>query len=421
MTASIPVEPLPLRRDPAFRRYWLARLTSLCGSSVTVVAMPVLVYQLTGSALWTALVTVAEAAPYLCVGLVVGAIADRSDRRRTMIVADLVNAALLASIPLAYALDVLTAPHVLLVALAAQTMFVFFDASSVGALPAIVGRDRIAGAQAALFAASNLADLALPMLAGVALVVLPAAGLIAVDAVSFVVSALLIRAIARPFSTGGRTGDRRLWTDVRAGLRFVWGHTGVRVLTFAGLVQCLAGGAMVGQLVPWADRTLGVDPDDGRIGILFVAWGAGGVVGSVLFPRVNARLGPARTTLVFLPLSAAGGVAVALSTHWLVAAAVIGAWITAYMIVAIAQITMRQQVSPDHLQGRVHTVARVFSWGIGWPVGALVGGALAEAVDPRAAAVFAAAVLVFGAVVVWLSPLKHADRAEVAVDVGGVG
>ena len=104
---------LPLRHDAAFRRYWLARVISLSGSVVTYVALPVLVYQITGSSLWTGLVTVSEAAPYLCVGLLAGAVADRLDRRRLMVATDLASAAVLGSVPVAYAAGMLTAPHVL--------------------------------------------------------------------------------------------------------------------------------------------------------------------------------------------------------------------------------------------------------------------------------------------------------------------
>jgi len=87
--ANSPDHRLPLRHDPAFHRYRLARVISLSGSVVTFLALPVLVYQITGSSLWTGLVTVSEAVPYLCVGLPAGAVADRLDRRRLMVAADL--------------------------------------------------------------------------------------------------------------------------------------------------------------------------------------------------------------------------------------------------------------------------------------------------------------------------------------------
>ena len=83
-----------------FRRYLAARLVSVTGALVAVVALPLLVYQLTGSAAWTAAIAAAEALPYLAFGLLAGALADRLDRRRVMISTDLLSAALLASIPL---------------------------------------------------------------------------------------------------------------------------------------------------------------------------------------------------------------------------------------------------------------------------------------------------------------------------------
>ena len=113
------------------------------GSIATLVALPVLVYRLTGSAALTALVSGLEAAPYVVFGLVAGALSDRWNRRRTMVTAELLGAALLASIPLAHLLDVMTVPHILAVAFLAPTLATFFDGASFGAVPTLVGRDRI--------------------------------------------------------------------------------------------------------------------------------------------------------------------------------------------------------------------------------------------------------------------------------------
>src|SRR4051812_45488651 len=104
-----------LRDDREFRRYWWSRLLSVTGTLITYIALPVLVYRESGSALLTALVTALEAAPYLLFGLFAGALADRLDRKRVMITADLVNAALMATVPAAYWLDSLTVPHLMVV------------------------------------------------------------------------------------------------------------------------------------------------------------------------------------------------------------------------------------------------------------------------------------------------------------------
>ena len=312
---------LPLRRDGAFRRYWLARVISLLGSAVTYLALPVLVYQVTGSSLWTALVTFAEGAPYLCVGLLAGAVADRLDRRRLMVATDLASAAVLASVPAAYAAGVLTAPHLLVAAFAVQTLFVFFDAANFGALPVLVGRDRIVAAQAALMGTGTVMELVVPALAGAALAVVAAAPLLAVDAVSFVCSALLLRAITRPLWDPARAGrPRRLAVEVRDGLTFLWRQRVVRTTTLVGATQAFTGGLFLGQLVPWADQVLGVPPGDARLGLLFAAWGLGGLAATVLAPSLARRAGEPRVTLRFLPLSTLGLLACALAGRWLPAA-----------------------------------------------------------------------------------------------------
>lgn len=150
MTAGAPAVPQPLRADRQFRRYWLARVVSLAGSAATYVALPVIVYRLTRSPLVTGLVAALEAVPYLCFGLVAGAVADRIDRRRLMVGADLVSATVIGSVPVAAAGHVLTATHILVVAALAATAFVFFDAANFGALPTLVGTARITAANSAV-------------------------------------------------------------------------------------------------------------------------------------------------------------------------------------------------------------------------------------------------------------------------------
>jgi predicted MFS family arabinose efflux permease len=402
-------EPLPLlRRSPDFRRYWIARMVSIGGSLVTYVALPVLVYQVTGSNLWTAFVVVAEGLPYLCLGLFAGAVADRVDRRRLMVRADLANAIVLGSVPAAYALNGLTAPHVLLAAFAAQALFVFFDAANFGALPALVGRDRIAAANSAVFGGGTVLDLTVPLLAGASLAVVAPASLLAVDAVSFAMSAVLVRAIAVPLQ--GALGDgpaRGMVRDIREGLSFLWRQPVVRVQTVVGGLQAMAGGAFMGQFVPWLDQVLGVRPrGDVRLGVMFSTWGIGGLIASLTFPWLVRRWGEPRVTLVFLPLSALFGLLCAAATDWAVAAAMLGCWGVVYSVVVVNAITLRQRVTPDRLQSRVNTAGRMLSFGGGWPTGALAGGIVSEAYGPRAAIVASIGLIVVAAVVAWLSPLR---------------
>lgn len=263
MTPDAPAVPQALRADRQFCRYWLARVVSLAGSAATYVALPVIVYRLTGSPLVTGLVAALEAVPYLCFGLVAGAVADRVDRRRLMIGADLVSALVICSVPVAAAGHALTAPHVLVVAGLAATAFVFFDAANFGALPTLVGTARIAPANSAVWGAGTVVEIVVPAIAGATFALVSPSTVLAVDAATFVASAMLIRAITRPLSDParrGRTEARQLGADVREGLGFLWQHPTVRPMTLANTAQSVSGGAFVGQLVVYADQALGVEP-----------------------------------------------------------------------------------------------------------------------------------------------------------------
>jgi MFS family permease len=200
-----------LRTDPDFRRYFLARLLSECGTIITLIALPVLVYRISGSAPLTATVSMLEAAPYVLFGLFAGALADRLNRRRQMIIADVADALLLASVPVAYLLDVLTVPHLMVVAFGGPAIAVFFDGANFGALPVLVGSDRIAKANAVVWSSATAAEIVLPSLVGLALAVAHPATLLGVDAISFAASAALVRTIARPLQDPerARTGPRR--------------------------------------------------------------------------------------------------------------------------------------------------------------------------------------------------------------------
>src|SRR5690242_19781752 len=226
------VVPDRLRDDPDFRRYWTARALSITGSMVTAIALPVLVYRLSGSTVLTALVTALESAPYLLTGLFAGALADRWNRRRVMITADCVNAVLVGSVPVAHLLGVLSIAHVLVVAFTVQSVYTFFDGANFGALPVLVGRARVAQANSAVWTASSLIELFVPPLTGLTLAVLDPASLLTLDALSFAASAFAVRGIVRAMSES-RAGQpplrpRVVLTDIGDGLRYLIHHAGVR-------------------------------------------------------------------------------------------------------------------------------------------------------------------------------------------------
>jgi hypothetical protein len=410
---------VPLRHHRDFRRYWLARQVSIAGTLVTAVALPVLVYRLSGSPSLTALITVVEGVPYLLFGLFSGALSDRLDRQRVMVVADVVAGLTIASVPIAFWLGSLTAVHALVAGFLAQTAFVFFDGAAFGALPAIVGRDRIGSANSALWGFGSLLDLGIPMLAGVALAVVHPATLLGLDALSFLLSAACVATIRTRLSPQ-RSGvpplrPRVLLAEVAFGLRFLWGHAGVRSQTVVGFLLSLSGAGFMSLSVPYADRLLGVGTSGWRFGLVFAAWGVGGILVAVFTPRLLRFVSPNRLALIWLPFAGVAGVVVATASTWQVAVAVMVVWGVAYQGVVLNSMTYRQQVTPEPLLGRVNTAGRMLSFGIGWTCGALGVSALAGLVGLRPALVAVVAVGLVATVFGWLSPLRTIDAHGPAV------
>ncbi|WP_157979694.1 MFS transporter [Kribbella monticola] len=408
--------PLRLRDDPDFRRYWLARSSSLTGSMVTAIALPVLVYRLSGSPFLTALVTALEAAPYLLVGLFAGALADRWNRRRVMVSADLINTVVIGSVPLAYLAGVLTVAQVLVVGFIVQTVFTFFDGANFGALPVLVGRERVAQANAAVWTASSLIELFVPPLAAVLLAVMNPASLLSIDALSFAASAVAIGGIVRAMSEP-RTGQRPLrprvvFADIAEGLRFLFRHAGVRTMTIVGSLQSFAGGGFMALMVVWCDRVLHVGTSGIRFGLVYGTWGIGGLIAALGLPRLLKRMPPAAVTLYAIPVSAALGIVSPLMPNWELAAIALLVWGSAYVLVIVNAVSYRQQVTPEQLLGRVNTAGRMLSWGVGWTGGSVVGGVLGSWLGIRSGMVLMGVGGVVAVVVAWTSPLRRIAAAH---------
>ncbi len=397
-------------RDREFLRYFLARQLSVAGSIVTLVVLPIIVYRTSGSAGLTALVAACEAAPYLLFGLFSGALTDRWNRKRVMVAADALSALLIATVPLADLVWSLTVPHVLAVAFLGPTIGVFFDGAVFGALPTLVGRDRIAEANSVSWAAASVIEMAMPSVVGVVLAFWHPAWLLGFDALTFAVSAALIGGIVRPMYDATRTRPPftagQFFRDIREGLEFLVQHRGVRTFTIIGFLQCVGAGGFVALMVVWIDQRLDVGTEGLRFGLVFGAWSVGGLAASLALPFLVRRYAAARIGLVALPFAAAVGVLVPFLTIWWVAGAAMTVWGAFYQLVVINSITYRQQVTPEHLLGRVNTAGRMMSWGFGWTGGAFVAGVLVGWLGLFATLVVLSVTEVLAVLVAWTSPLR---------------
>lgn len=402
--------PDSLWRDRAFLLFWLGRLISVAGSILTSVVLPILVFQLTGSALRTALLATFNVLPYLVFGLFAGVLADRVDRRRLMVICDVINALLLASIPLAAAFKVLTVGHIYGVALLSATAFVWFDAANFGALPALVGRERILQANSAVWSSSTVIEIIMPSVAGLLATTLGAANTISLDALSYLLSAVALALIPRALNNHRAVPQvegllQRTRRDIGEGIRFIWGHALVRTLTLLGFGVSFTSGAVFSLIVVFGVRGLGLADNDPRLGWLFTAGAVGALLASLSLPYLTKRFAVQHITLwgllanlfSLLLLIAAPTLTAALAIYLL--------WTLCNTLIVINGISLRQMVTPEPLLSRVNVTARMIAWG-GSPFGAAVGGIFAESMDIRTAYLLMTVGIAISALLGWFSPLR---------------
>jgi predicted MFS family arabinose efflux permease len=208
-----------------------------------------------------------------------------------------------------------------------------------------------------------------------------------------------------PAAPGGIA--RRLRADIGEGLAWLWRHRLVRTLTLVGFGLSVSGGAVVGVLVVYGVRALGLGRQDARLGLLYSASAAGGLAATLLLPRATRWLGRERVALLALTANAPVLAAVALAPGFAVGLVLLLVWNLSYTMVTVNIITIRQLATPDQLQSRVNATGRLLAWGLGWPVGAALGGVLTDLTTVRTAYLIMAAVVLATAVAAWLSPLRH--------------
>ena len=395
-------------RDRSFRLFFTARTVAVAGAAVTGVAMPVLVFDISRSPFLTSLSAAGTVLPYLVFGLVAGAVADRVNRRTVILCAQALAAIALASIPAAQSLGVLTAWHAVGVSICIGTCFVWFDAAAFGALPALVGRQGIPAANSALWTAGTLIDVAFPAVAGVLVASIGPAYALGADALAYVVAALAMGSIGASFSVtpvASATSRSSIARDIREGLTFLWRSRLLRALTGVGFVNSLTQGAVTALLVVYASERLGISTSSPMIGALWTAVSVGGVVGAVVLPRLPAQWPVGSITIGSLTVAPVVLFLVATTESTVVAIAALGVYSGCATITILNGIGARQRLTPDHLQGRVNTTARMVAWG-GSPVGALVAGAIAGSWDVGAAYLVACAFALVSAVFAWVSALR---------------
>ncbi|SEF24657.1 Predicted arabinose efflux permease, MFS family [Amycolatopsis pretoriensis] len=362
-----------------FHRLFAATLVSATGTGMHAAALPLLVLQITNSPLALSLVVVAVEIPWVLVSLYAGVVVDRLDRRQVMVWADIVRFAILIVLVVLILTAWVNLAWLVLTAFVLGVGQVFFDLAAQSAVPDFVSRDprQLSVANGRIAAAEiNGEDFVGPPL-GSALFgvwhVLPFAG----NALSFAASGMLIRSI-RPDTATKATSDaprKSARAEIVEGIRWLLGNRTLKALAAISCLSNIVASAQFAMLALLAKQALGL-PDIG-FGLLLTATAVGATAGGLAASAIGKRFG---SGTVLLAGKAGVGVAV------LVLGLVANVWVAALMMLATGALTtaqnvvvstLRQQIVPRNLLGRVLSSSRMVVM-IGGPVGAALGGLLAD-------------------------------------------
>jgi MFS family permease len=371
------VNHVPLRRNRDFVLLQIGQGLSTLGSTSTYVAYPLLVLALTHSPAKAGAVGFANVLPYALFALLAGVVADRVDRKRLMIAMDLVRAAAMASIVVALAAGVLTFWQVAAVAFVEGSAFVFFNIAEVGALRSVVSGGQLPEAAAAEQSRYAAVTLAGPSLGGALFGLgrsLPFLG----DALSYAASILTLTWMRTPFQETRERDPAPLRKQVREGVAWLWANAYLRTTALIFAVGNFAFSGIYLVFVVLAKRD-GFSP--AAIGALIAVFGAVSLVGSLAAPRLQ-RLLSMRSIMV--------------GSEWVTAAIILcaiapGPYVLLACVLPIAFLSpslnsvvvgYRTAITPDHLVGRVSSVARNLAQ-LAAPLGPLVAGLLLDSFSAR--------------------------------------
>ena len=368
-----------LWRDGNFLTMWSGQALSQFGAQIAELAIPVLaVLLLNATEFQVGVLSAAQVAAFLLVGLPAGAWIDRMRKRHVMIAADLVRAAALALVPLLWIAGVLQIWHLVAIAAVVGIATVFFDVSYQSIVPSLVKPAQIAEANGKLESTYQLANIAGPGFAGWLIGVITAPLALLATAGTYLVSAVALaftRDEERPRAHDDRAAILR---EIWEGLHFVFTERLLRrIVGTTGVSNFFS--TMSFTLLPiFLLRELGFSP--ASLGLIFSLGSIGGLLGAMATPRIVKAIGEARA----IPISALGfsfvalllpvaAVVPAVAFPLLVAQSFVASFTV--LLYNITQVTFRQRITPPRLLGRMNASVRFVVWGV-MPIAALLAGAL---------------------------------------------
>ena len=369
-----------LWRNGNFWVIWSGQTISTLGTSISALALPLLMLVLTHSLALAGLLAAARQLPYLLFSLPAGALVDRWDRKTTMIWCDVVRWLALGSVPLAFALGHLTLWHLYLVVFLEGSAYVLFSLAQISALPQVVAPEDLSRAYAFDTIMEYVGILLGPALAAWIIGLVPAVEVGALlaylaDSLSYLISVFSLLCIRIPFQIeqAEKRESRKLVHEIAEGLRFLWGQRNLRFMAILTALVNFLTSPIILAFIALAQGRMNLSVQ--VLGLILNAGGVGGLLGGLLAPWVRSRLSSGRILLLIAGIWTVATMLLAL-IPWL-PLVVAGKFVISllYPIYVVIVVSYRLELTPTDLQGRVNSAFRSLSYG-SEPLGAALGGFL---------------------------------------------
>jgi len=372
-----------------FLKLWTGQSISELGSQVSQLAIPWLAaVGLHASPIEFSLLGVLGFLPFILFALPAGVWVDRLRRRQILIVGDSARAVLLALIPILWAAGVLRIWHLLLLQFVIGIFTVFFDVAYQSYLPALIDREHLVEGNSKLQLTVSVAQVGGPSLSGALIGAITAPYAIVTDAASFVVSTafmLRMRHEERLPELAEGESHPKMWPQVKEGLHWVIGNRYLRAIAACTGVGNFFGNVVFAIFVLYAVRTLHLSSFE--VGAVFGVGSAGAIVGALVANRLQKAIGVGGAIVLPSVLFSLGELAYPFAPRGFpLPVLMIGAAVTSFGSVAynITQVSLRQAITPERLQGRMNAAMRWIVWGT-IPLGTLLGGAVGQVIGLHAA------------------------------------
>jgi MFS family permease len=416
VAATTPVRRPSLWRHADFLKLWTAQTISQVGDEVTQLAVPLVAILTLGVGPFElGLLGTFQFLPFILLTIPAGVWVDRLRRRPILIGADIGRAVLLTSIPIAFLAGVLSIWQLYVVAFLVGCLEVFFDVAYQSYLPSVVDRDRLVEGNAKLELSASASTVVGPSIAGFLVELLRAPIAIFFDALSYLGAIFFVFLIRRPEAppephdpaTGPRPSMRK---EAAEGLRYVLGHRYLRYIAACTGTLNLFGNIGFTVVLLYVVEELGLTP--GTIGLILALSNLGVLTGALTAERFGRWIGTGPTIVSSAFLGAFTLLAVAIAPREApIPFLIVGFFIGGAMqvIYNVNQVSFRQAITPERMQGRMNATMRFIVWGT-IPVGALVGGALGGLIGLQNTIWVGAIGSFIGFLPVLLSPVRSLQR-----------